>query len=68
MLWKAYDVFFKPVFGDGERTMEETETQTETFKMISRIGSRRRKSRTAMMVGDVGAVEECEKKRLLGDW
>ncbi|KAI1369399.1 hypothetical protein F5Y08DRAFT_293212 [Xylaria arbuscula] len=71
LLWKAYDVFYKPVFGDGERTMAEEET---VMSKMGKMRARRRKSRTAMMVGDVDGIREeeeeevSEKKRLLGDW
>ncbi|KAK5629974.1 hypothetical protein RRF57_005689 [Xylaria bambusicola] len=51
LLWKTYDVVYKPLFGDGERTMADEET------VKVRV---RRRSRAAMMT-------EGEKSRLLGD-
>jgi hypothetical protein len=52
--WAAYDVFFKSVFGDGERTVPEDEDQ----------GATGRRSGRTMMPDGVAS----EKNRLLSDW
>lgn len=41
LVWKAYDVLFKPVFGDGERTMAGKET-VKTVTEVSRHTSEKR--------------------------
>ncbi|KAI0164760.1 hypothetical protein GGR57DRAFT_450488 [Xylariaceae sp. FL1272] len=54
LLWKMYDVFLKPVFGDGERTMEEDGDA---------IGKKRERQKFAK----ASKVLD-EKSRLLVDW
>ncbi|KAI1277069.1 hypothetical protein F5Y07DRAFT_363997 [Xylaria sp. FL0933] len=62
LLWGVYDVFYKPLFGDGERTMSDDEDQDEEEQVSTRSKRRRRIS---IRVTD-GAASE--KNRLLGDW
>ncbi|KAI1266750.1 hypothetical protein F5Y18DRAFT_346746 [Xylariaceae sp. FL1019] len=54
LLWKVYDVFLEPVFGDGERTMEEDEDAIRKRR-------ERQKFATASRLLD-------EKSSLLVDW
>ncbi|KAI2463270.1 hypothetical protein F4781DRAFT_417175 [Annulohypoxylon bovei var. microspora] len=55
LLWKAHDAIFKPLFGDGERTIEEEDDS----------GSRRIRDRaTIRNTSTLGS----EKNALLADW
>ncbi|KAI0107581.1 hypothetical protein GGR51DRAFT_152902 [Nemania sp. FL0031] len=59
LLWALYDAVFKPVFGDGERTMSDDEGDEG-----GRGGSGRRLSVVRRNMGGMGE----EKNRLLSDW
>ncbi|KAI0890379.1 uncharacterized protein GGS22DRAFT_183727 [Annulohypoxylon maeteangense] len=56
LMWKTYDVVFKPVFGSGERTIEEEEDDSHSRRMRNR-GAIRNTS-----------IWGSEKNALLGDW
>ncbi|KAI0486309.1 hypothetical protein F4859DRAFT_511303 [Xylaria cf. heliscus] len=55
LLWALYDAFFKPLFGDGERTMSEEEDAREVL-VVGKVNN-------ILMDGAPN-----EKNRLLGDW
>ncbi|KAI1399868.1 hypothetical protein F4819DRAFT_398079 [Hypoxylon fuscum] len=58
LIWMAYDTVFKPVFGDGERTIEEDD-----------IASSSRRGRGIINVGNAPAWGTgSEKNALLADW
>ncbi|KAI1828704.1 hypothetical protein F4861DRAFT_14948 [Xylaria intraflava] len=61
LMWIAYDAFFKPVFGDGERTIPEDEDADQGLDV--------RRGREKSIVGrGVMADGADEKDRLLDDW
>ncbi|KAI1088459.1 hypothetical protein F5B19DRAFT_471417 [Rostrohypoxylon terebratum] len=56
LLWKSYDGIFKPLFGDGERTMENDDDDNDLMR-IRRGGTVRNTP-----------IRSDEKNALLGDW
>ncbi|KAI0429279.1 hypothetical protein F5Y09DRAFT_262493 [Xylaria sp. FL1042] len=60
LLWGVYDVLYKPLFGDGERTMSEDDEDSDDEKV-----SRKKRRRISIRVTDAAASE---KNRLLDDW
>ncbi|KAJ8122409.1 hypothetical protein ONZ43_g1389 [Nemania bipapillata] len=61
LLWALYDAVFRPVFGDGERTMPEDEDEE------GEEGREGPLSRKRIRNSDIAAAGE-EKNRLLSDW
>ncbi|XDG06779.1 hypothetical protein ABKA04_006394 [Annulohypoxylon sp. FPYF3050] len=53
-LWKSYDAIFKPLFGDGERTIEVDDSDAMRIRREGRVRNTR--------------IWRDEKNALLGDW
>jgi len=59
--WMVYDAVFKPLFGDGERTMPDDDDDDDDDSKIEYM----RRNRSGMISTD---GTEDEKNRLLSDW
>ncbi|KAI0966287.1 hypothetical protein F4678DRAFT_297919 [Xylaria arbuscula] len=60
LLWMEYDAVYKPVFGDGERTMPEKDEE-----MGGKDSKRKGRRRVSILITDRAGSE---KDRLLDDW